>query len=95
MSQSGVMKKLLELYLGILPYYVYVLLDTVLVDSSNYIKISFIILVLFLHIGSAETSGDETVVVSYLIEATRGKGQYLLPLLGALVASKVLGLSFF
>lgn len=43
---------------------------------------------------SAETAAGETIFVSYLIDASRGKGQYFLGVLALLLLSKPFGIHF-
>ena len=45
--------------------------------------------------GSAEAAGGDAMALSYLIDATRGKGQYPLAILALLLLSKGVGISFF
>jgi hypothetical protein len=44
--------------------------------------------------GSAEVAADETIYMSYLVDATRGRGQYLLGALALLLLCKPLGIHF-
>ena len=45
--------------------------------------------------GSAEKAGGDAMALSYVIDATRGKGQYPLAILALLLLSKGAGISFF
>ena len=45
--------------------------------------------------GSAEKAGGDAMALSYVIDATRGKGQYPLAILALLLLSKAAGISFF
>ena len=44
--------------------------------------------------GGADQTGDDAIAISYLIDATRGKGQFYLGFLALLLLSKPLGISF-
>ena len=44
--------------------------------------------------GSAEAAGNDALYISYLIDATRGKGQYPLIILALLLLSKAAGVQF-
>ena len=44
--------------------------------------------------GSAEAAGNDALYISYLIDATRGKGQYPLIILALLLLSKAAGVEF-
>lgn len=45
--------------------------------------------------GGANAAGDDAIAISYVIDFTRGKGQYPLALLALLLVSKAAGVNFF
>ena len=43
---------------------------------------------------AAESAGDDAIAISYLLDVTRGKGQYFLVVLALLLLAKPLGIHF-